>query len=773
VVGAQNADKVQEIENLVKLWSGLTGKQALPPAEAQECHDNAAAMSSEHARIYHAESIRTRNPGTLAYADRLYQVYLRAFPDAEDFAETQYYHAELLWSRADAEQDPRRAAEAWQSAALAFTDVVKHGKVNARLRKDSAYAAVLGWKNALDVNPPTQALTDLDQPNDTRAAPQPIPERERKMLAAFDLYITYITDPKDDDLVEMKFRKANLYRRYHHDDEAIPMLLDIIEHHKQHETAEFSANLLLDIYHHKKDYEAMLALVDQLDGDPAFLDGKPTLQKVLARLKIQALRKSAEQCEADAKQRADLARFAVCGQRYLDIYNRNPEAADNDQVLYNAGVCFQEGKAISAAITAFNRLEKYYPDSKIMARGVAQLGKLYGDIAFYDRASEKLEQYARKYAGEQDAYNALSEAVFFRKGIGDDARAIDDTRYFVKMFSQNKPQDAAGAMFALTGVYEKQGDGDAVIQHLRAYLHQFGDKGGADRLVIAYTRIGEVLWHQSCPVQEVDGSCIQVSRERAISGKRPSGRNGGEQRRQCGPASKIKLIVVKRDERKLRDAMAAFTAASREYEKRQGKTGGDEAAARHYYGLARLADADRDFEAYLDLRFPQGLNFDPRREMKGIAARSNQRLNDWVAQKQKVGGTARTKYNAVFAIKDSADSIAAAARIGQISQDFSDALFTAEIPTNVRTGPFAQDATDAYCDRLQEIADPLEATSLEAYGTCLSKSTELGWFSDWSRLCERELGRIRPEAYPTTSELRGDPSQVAPITDLDVPTRGN
>jgi len=264
-----------------------------------------------------------------------------------------------------------------------------------------------------------------------------------------------------------------------------------------------------------------------------------------------------------------------------------------------------------------------------------------------------------------------------------------------------------------------------------------------------------------------------VSRERAISGKRQSGRNGGEARQQCGPASKIKLIVVKRDERKLRDAMAAFTAASREYEKRQGKTGGDEAAARHYYGLARLADADRDFEAYLDLRFPQGLNFDPRREMKGIAARSNQRLDDWVAQKQKVGGTARTKYNAVFAIKDSADSIAAAARIGQISQDFSDALFTAEIPTNVRTGPYAQDATDAYCDRLQEVADPLEATSLEAYGTCLSKSTELGWFSDWSRLCERELGRIRPEAYPTTSELRGDPSQVAPITDVDVPTRGN
>src|SRR5262249_59871370 len=135
-----------------------------------------------------------------------------------------------------------------------------------------------------------------------------------------------------------------------------------------------------------------------------------------------------------------------------------------------------------------------------------------------------------------------------------------------------------------------------------------------------------------------------------------------------------------------------------------------------------------------------------------------------------IGGAAKAKYNAVFAIKDNADSISAAARLGQISQDFSDALFTAEIPTNVRTGTYAQDATDAYCDKLQEIADPLEATSLEAYGVCLSKSTDLGWVSDWSQLCERELGQIRPEEDPATSELRSEPHQGAPITDDELPT---
>jgi tetratricopeptide (TPR) repeat protein len=774
MVGAQNADKVKEIENLVRLWNGLKGRKTLPAAEAQECHDNAAAMSGELARAYHSESAKTKNPETLAYADKLYKVYLQVFPDAEDFADTQYYYAELLWSRADSEKNPRMQTELWENAALAFTDVVKHGKVNARLMKESAYASVLGWKNALNVDPRVKVQADMDKVNDTKAAPQPIPEREQKMLAAFDIYINYVKDPKDDDLVGMKFLKANTYRRYNHYDKAIPLFLDIIEKHPQHETAEFAANLLLDIYNNQKDYKALLALVDKLDGNPKFLEGKDSLKEVLAKIKVQAVRKEGEELERVGKQNNDYGKLVACGQRYLDIYNRSPEAPDGDQVLYNAGVCFEEGKSIGAAIIAYNLLEKYYPNSKITARAVARLGKDYGDIAYYDRASDKLEQYAKKYAGEKDAYDAMSNAVFYRKGIGDDAKAIEDTKYFIKTFGAKKPQEAANAMFSLVGIYEKQGDGDTVIKHLREYIHQFGDRGGADRLVVAYSKIGQVLWHQSCPVKEVDGACIRVVRERAITSKRVKKVNkkgAVEQPTQCGPESKIKLTVVKRDDRKMRDALIAFTAAVREYDKRGGKIGGDEAVARHFYGLAKLAEADKDYEAYLDLRFPAGLNFDPAPEHKAIAAKSNKRLTEWVTQKTKIGAAAKAKYNAVFAIKDNADSIAAAARTGQISQNFSDALFTAEIPKDVRTGEFADDKVAAYCDRLTEVADPLEATSLAAYGECLSKSTELGWFSEWSKLCERELGQIKPEEYPTASELRGEPNLVVPITDVELPTK--
>lgn len=772
--GAQNKDKVAEIENLNRLYGALRGKKILPAAEAQECHDNAAAMSGELARAYHSESAKTKNPETLAYAEKLYKVYLETFPTAPDYAQTQYYYAELLWSRAESEKNPRLQTELWENAAVAFTDVVKTGKLDAKLTKEAAYAAVLGWKNALNVDPRVKQQAQIDEKDDGKGkkddlTPKQIPEREAKMLAAFDIYIKYIKDPKDDELVGMKFLKANIYRRYNQWDTALPLFHEILDKHRDHETAEYAANLLLDSYNRLQRYDEMLALADKLSKDTKFLEGKEDLAAVLKKLKAQSMRKRAEKMEAEAKDTKDFAKYVECGQAYLDIYNSNPEAADNDEVLYNAGVCFEEGRSIGVAIQMYSLLKKYYPNSKITARATARLGKAYGDIAFYDRAAAELEAYAKKYAGEKDAYDAMSDAVFYRKGIGDDAKAIENTKYFVKTFGGKKPAEAANAMFSLTSVYEKQGDENAVIKHLKEYISRHGKKGGADKLVIAHAKIGQILFKQSCPVKEIDGACVKITRERAIATKRQKRKRGSDLPTQCGPESKIKLTVVKRDARKLREAMQAFAAASREY----SKVKGDEAhgGARYFYALGKFAEATVDFEKYLDLPFPTNLDFDPDPKRKAVREKSLKRFNEWFVKKTKAAETAAKKFDNVLQIKDAANSIAAFARLGQITQNFSDQLFTAQIPKDVRSGQFADEKVEAYCDALTEKAEPLAMASLEKYGVCLAKSTELGWFSEWSKLCEKELGQIKPEEYPTASELRGESKFTAPVIAVEPPAK--
>ena len=104
----------------------------------------------------------------------------------------------MRWSCADTELRPGDQAELWEHAAVAFTNVVEAGKVADKLKKESAYAAVLAWKNALAAEPRGErAAVERRGDHDDRGPPKPRPilERAQKLMHAFDLYIDAIKDP--------------------------------------------------------------------------------------------------------------------------------------------------------------------------------------------------------------------------------------------------------------------------------------------------------------------------------------------------------------------------------------------------------------------------------------------------------------------------------------------------------------------------------------------------------------------------------------------------
>jgi len=459
-----------------------------------------------------------------------------------------------------------------------------------------------------------------------------------------------------------------------------------------------------------------------------------------------AERKRLEQLEAGARAASDLEKYAELGTGYMQLYNADPQASDGDELLYNAGAASESGRAISAAIQAFALLARNYPTSKLRSRAVARLARIYGDIAMYDKAAEKLEEYATKYAGEKDAVNAMSDAVYFRKAIGDREKAIEDTHYFVKTFGAKNPREAADAMWSLTALYEAEPD--RAVAHLREYLRSYGAKGGAERVVIAHAKIGQLLWKQSCPSRGIDGLCVKAN-DRAV--------------RACGTGTTRTLAAASRDSRRVKEALSAFASAIKEYERQPP----DDPAARYYYAQAKLAAADAGLEPYFALALPRDLNFDP--DSSATRTANLKRFHEWVEQKQKDGGKLTRQYEAVLAIKDAASSITAAARLGIVTQSFASSLVAGEIPRSVRTGAHA--AAKAYCDTLTEIAQPLDASAVNAFAVCLAKSTELAWFSESSLQCESELIRMKPAEFPRATELRIQPLLSAPVIAVEPPLR--
>src|SRR5690606_5424518 len=162
----------------------------------------------------------------------------------------------------------------------------------------------------------------------------------------------------------------------------------------------YSANILLDSLIRLKKYDEMNKLVVKLLKMKKFLEDKEDLTQRLLDIKAVAMRKAAEQLEKSGQ-------HVKCGQAYLDIFNENPDAQGRDEVLYNAGVCFEDGKSIGLAIQMFGILNKRFPDSTHTQKALVRMGSAYGAIAYYDQAAEKYIAYAKKYGGEDDAPKAL------------------------------------------------------------------------------------------------------------------------------------------------------------------------------------------------------------------------------------------------------------------------------------------------------------------------------------------------------------------------------
>ena len=122
-------------------------------------------------------------------------------------------------------------------------------------------------------------------------------------------------------------------------------------------------------------------------------------------------------------------------------------------------------------------------------------------------------------------------------------------------------------------------------------------------------------------------------------------------------------------------------------------------------------------------------------------------------------------------VKDPTVATAAVARLGQLALGFADALYTTEVPVAIRTD---ESAYEACCDALTAVAEPLDQRAVDGFTACLQVSTALGWSSTWSPLCERELGRLRPDQFPVAAELRATPASPSPPREveravLDVP----
>jgi tetratricopeptide (TPR) repeat protein len=761
-------DQVTEVRRMLALYELV--KQQSRPAELQnDCRAQSASVLIDLATHWHREAVGTETQpgtndrGTMGQSLALYKLILEKFPDLDQVEfegidrstwptvyKVSYWTAELMWKM-----------EQWTECGPAFDRVVETDP-GGEFVSDAAYAAVLCYNNLYQQQySATQTQTTKRRPGKTAKkrgqaaqeersgneyASREFTELERGMLNAYNRYVCFVSDANTDDLLTIKYRRARIYYEANRFEEASVIFRDIAFNHVASELGEYAANLYLDslnvIGEHSTPqrpqcYDKMSEEVPPMRQLYCQGEGATTHQElcgVLMDLQCGILRKKAEAHQSRRE-------FREAARTYVRIAREFRECGRLDEVLYNAAINYEAARLVGRAIRAREVLIERFPDSEFSKRAYYLVGANYHALAIYRKAADYYEQFARKYPGETgdrctdaertagtctNAPLALQNATFFRLGLGETEKAIENARQYERLYKTRRPREVAQVVYSIGAIYEQASNWREVVDHYTTWLRQYGRAADVGAQIQANAAIGNALWKQN----------DRTRGEKAFRSAIKLWEGGAEQR----------ITGDNDDDTNLR-RLAAKTAA-----------------AQSLFHVAELA-----YKEFLDIPWPA---------YRG--GRSQERFQRWVVEEFKAWkdnkeaklNAAKLMYDKVVELHIPNWEIAAAARVGDMYKRFFTAFREAPVPTDVRAD---EELLGIYQQSLDEASEPWKQAAIGGFEYCLTRATAVRWFNEWSTLCETELNRLAPARFPVASEIRSQPSYsrtdpVAPRPVLELTT---
>lgn len=793
------AEQVTEVQRLVDMERAFR-EQGHPQAAVGECRQHTAQVLFELSVAWHREAIGSEaQPGTndrttMNLATQLYRIAIDNFPDMEQLEfenirredwptlyRVSYFYAELLWRM-----------ENWGECGPAFDRVVELDPAG-EYTSDAAYAAVLCYnslyqqqyaaternrRSSDEANTSTRrrgrgarrqqeeapAQTDAE-----RLAPRDFSTTEQGMLNAFRRFVCFVRDSEE--LPQVKYRRARIYYEANHFEEASVLFRDIAMNHPQHELAEFAANLYLDALNsiYMRDHaraECVTEIKNNIEplsglycGTAQARDGHPDLCQVLDRLRCQVLRQEAE---------ADSAgnRHADSAAKYVAIFRDHQECSEieggaMDEILWNAGIEYERARLIGRAIRVRTVLTQRFPESELASRATYLIGANYHALAIYSQAATFYEQFATRFPNEDasgypeaerstrgTAHEALTNAVFFRLGLGEEEQAVSDARLYERNYRRSRARATSQVIFSLGSIYERRGDWNQVFNHYRNFLREYGRQALPQEVIRANVQMGRSQW-------ELD------------------------RKREAEPHFRAAVQAFERG------AVESINRAEGSDEERALYL----ARAKEATSEALFYLAEYQFETFRAVRFPR---FSGPTTLSNVNRWSQSDLFPWLMRKFEALRTAEASYHRIDPLEIPQWQIAAAARVGEMYQNIIDDVRQAPIPEEISRDP---ELEGIYLDALERVlngsnpgpdgqwetpddvmcAEGNDAPSCRgapipmakgAFEFCLTLATRVRWFNNWSQQCEQQLNVLDPQRYPLAAELRGTASfqqdQTAP-----------
>lgn len=767
------AQQVTEIERMINLWD--TYRESKHNEDAKNtCKQAAASVLIDLATAWHREAIGTdtqpgtNDRGTMELASKLYRLILKSFPDMEEMQfpdidkrdwpteyKVSYYYAELLWKM-----------ENWAQCGPAFDHVLEVDP-QGEYTEDAAYASVLCYNKQYQ-----QTFAEGDKVvkhreektedgKKKKKGKEAEPSREEEvakyrakefspleagMLRAYQRYVCFV--PDSEDMATIKYRRARIYYETNHFEEASILFKDIAFNHATSDLAVFAANLYLDSLNvigtysdppRASCYDEMNDNIEPLFGlyckTPEQKEANAELCEVIEQLRCDLLRKKAEalQTGQDYKKAAQL---------YVRIFRKYRECGDLDEVLYNASLNFEAARLLGRAIKVRRVLIEQYPESEWSKRAYYLIGANFHALAMYDMAADYYEKFADKYSGElgesctdaekkagtcTNAKEALQNAVFFRLGLGDEERAVEDAKLFERSYQRKFPQETSQVNFSLGSIYERQADWQKVINHYSGFVKKYKKTALPHELIQANVNAGRGYLQ----LDTKDKEAAKLANKAKAA---PYFQNALDEWQSSKDG--FGSLPVPDDQKERYLSYAKIGAAE---------------------SLFHLAD--RDFDKFKNISFPifktkvSAKGADKKKAMQEAFQKwMAQDFTKWLGEKAKALELAQKSYEGISELKVPQWDIAAATRVGDMYLSFVNDFRDAPVPP-VLEGD--EELVSIYYQGLDEASKPWVEKAKNAYEFCLITATKVRWFNEFMTRCEQELFKLDPRTYPRAAELRG------------------
>lgn len=368
--------------------------------DLKDIEDNLMKEGGRVAFFYHAAAQKSAMKVPYDYALRLYGALLKAFPNHPEKKKITFYCGEILYNQ----QKFLQAAEAYMAASKI--------PPKDKMTDESVYNALLALDSLTQKNEKIERFTK-DQQKNADLTPKDIPDTERRFIEVAQIYIKEY--PQGERIVDVQFRIAAVFYRYHHYDEALQIFKQIALQHPKHRSAVTAANIVLDIYNMKKDYENLDSTATLFAntaglGDAAF---KAEMGQISGEIGF----KKIETIEAQNK-------WSEAGDAYYKVYKSNPAGRLAEKSLYNAVVSYEKAGDTPKSAEVSRLFISKYPKSEYTERLSLALAKAAEKQYDFDRAQRAYYDFYKKFPKNKESRKALYNAAVFAELLEQNTQAL-------------------------------------------------------------------------------------------------------------------------------------------------------------------------------------------------------------------------------------------------------------------------------------------------------------------------------------------------------------